>query len=93
MTKVFCSPLKRVSLGGLLSCVLALMLLSFESNALQTTLPLKLPYAVVSEMLAEQLFVGEGSTANIVADNSGCNVLTLSEPSLSGDGAESPLVS
>lgn len=50
--------------------------------------PLGLDYAILQQALAEQVFTGEGRTAEVFADGIRCNRLELSEPQVEGSDDE-----
>jgi hypothetical protein len=80
MGGLFRGSLKRLLLPLLLVSVLCA---SESAPAREVTIPLRVSYALLHQLLFEQIYIEPEGTAQVWSDATGCNFLTLSDPRVS----------
>ena len=74
---------RRRSLG-LRGGIALFVALTATVQATPVTVELPLPYRLIEDELVRQMYLGEKHTAQVLEGKNACNVLTLSEPHVSG---------
>ncbi len=64
------------------------LLLTTNSFAREINVPVPLDYRLIENALVNQLFTGEGQTAQLWQDGKRCSFLDLSNPQISGEGEQ-----